>query len=134
MWYGVIAAGHSPLSAAFECGNPNWGAARKRKCVSMSRITSSVAFAAIIVAFGAQSGVAADHAKRGHAARHSNMYMSYRGPSATLPYGPEYGFLAHVPANAIRGPGYIFVPGVGILGESCNLPSSACTNEYRDIR
>jgi hypothetical protein len=53
---------------------------------------------------------------------------------ATLPYGPEYGFLRHVPANAIRGPGYTFVPGVGILGESCDLPTSACTNEYRDVQ
>ena len=47
--------------------------------------------------------------------------MSYRSPwyapSPTLPYAPEYGFLGHVPANAIRGPGYTFVPGVGILGE-----------------
>jgi hypothetical protein len=48
---------------------------------------------------------------------------------ATLPYAPEYGFLRHVPPNAIGGPGYTFVLGVGILGESCDLPSSACTNE-----
>jgi hypothetical protein len=103
----------------------------------MSRITSSLVFAAIIVAFGGQSAAAADHAKHGHPAWHSrfhHMYMNYRAPSATLPYGPEYGFLKHVPANGIRMPGYIFVPGVGILGESCDLPSSACTNEYRDIQ
>ena len=25
-------------------------------------------------------------------------------------------------------------PGVGILGESCDLPTSACPNEYRDIQ
>ena len=30
-------------------------------------------------------------------------------------------------------PGYVFVPGRGILGESCDLPTSACSNEYRDI-
>ena len=89
----------------------------------MSRITSSLASAIIFIAFGAQSAVAADHAKRGHPAWHR------------LPYGPEYGFLRHVPANAIKTPGgSIFVPGVGILGESCDLPSSACTNEYRDIQ
>jgi hypothetical protein len=39
-----------------------------------------------------------------------------------------------VPPNAIRMPGYIFVPGVGILGESCDLPTSACSNRYRDIQ
>ena len=48
--------------------------------------------------------------------------------------GPEYGFLSHVPPNAIRMPGYTFVPGVGILGESCDLPTSACPNQYRDVR
>jgi hypothetical protein len=53
---------------------------------------------------------------------------------ATLPYAPEYGFLRHVPANAVTGPGYVFVPGKGILGESCDLPTSACSNEYRDIQ
>lgn len=51
-----------------------------------------------------------------------------------LPGGPEYGFLSHVPANAIRMPGYTYVPGVGILDESCDLPTSACPNEYRDVQ
>jgi hypothetical protein len=107
----------------------------------MSRITSSLVFAVIVVAFGAQSALAADHAKRGHPAWHGSFHhlsMSYRSPrhasSPTLPYAPEYGFLSHVPANAIRGPGYTFAPGVGILGESCDLPTSACTNEYRDVQ
>ncbi|MGP0090565.1 MAG: hypothetical protein ACLPKB_11500 [Xanthobacteraceae bacterium] len=34
-----------------------------------------------------------------------------------------------------RGPyGYVFVPGHGILGEACNLPTSTCENQYRDVR
>jgi hypothetical protein len=105
----------------------------------MSRITSSLVFAAIVVAFGAQSAFAGDHATRRHPARHGgfhHLYTSYRSPwyapSPTLPHAPGYGFLGHVPA--IRGPGYTFVPGVGILGESCDLPTSACTNEYRDVQ
>ena len=78
------------------------------------------------------------HAYVSHAyANHA--YASHRhGPwfahGATLPYVPEYGFLRQVPPNAIVGPGYTFVPGVGILGKSCDLPTSACTNEYRDVR
>ena len=68
---------------------------------------------------------------------HHHLYARYRGPYSTppaaLPHAPEYGFLRQVPPNAIRGPGYTFVPGVGILGESCDLPTSACTNEYRDV-
>ena len=50
------------------------------------------------------------------------------------PRNPEgYGYV-NIPPNAIVGPGYVFVPGVGILGESCDLPTSACPNEYRDIQ
>jgi hypothetical protein len=74
-----------------------------------------------------------NHAYTNHAhANHRHGPWFARG--ATLPYGPEYGFLRHVPPNAIVGPGYTFVPGVGILGASCDLPTSACTNEYRDVR
>ena len=35
--------------------------------------------------------------------------------------------------KAITMPGYGNVPGRGILGKSCDLPASACSNEYRDI-
>jgi hypothetical protein len=66
-----------------------------------------------------------------HANHHHGPWYA-RG--ATLPYGPEYGFLRKLPPNAIVGPGYTFVPGVGILGASCDLPTSACTNEYRDVK
>ena len=68
-----------------------------------------------VASIGAQSAVAANvrhahHTYVSHAyARHA--YASYRhGPwyarGATLPYGPEYGFLRRVPPNAIVGPGY----------------------------
>ena len=92
--------------------------------------------AAAALSIGAQSAGAADaHRHLRHAYPHPSHHKAWlaRG-GATLPYAPEYGFLRHVPPNAIGGPGYTFVPGVGILGESCDLPSSACTNEYRDVR
>jgi hypothetical protein len=91
-----------------------------------------ISLAAVVASFGAQSAAA-----RPLHHHHHHLYAMYRGPyapSAALPRTPEYGFLNHVPANAIRGPGYTFVPGVGILGESCDLPTSACTNEYRDTQ
>jgi hypothetical protein len=31
-------------------------------------------------------------------------------------------------------PGYVFVPGRGILGEDCNMPTSTCPNEMRDVQ
>ncbi len=94
---------------------------------------------AIGVSLGAQLAAAASIDQRKPARPHNHhLYAMYRGtyfaPPAALPYAPEYGFLRQVPPNAIRGPGYTFVPGVGILGESCDLPTSACTNEYRDVQ
>jgi hypothetical protein len=102
---------------------------------------AGLALAAIVVSLGAPSATAAgaDHRRLGKPLPHCHhFYAMYRGPSfappAALPHAPEYGFLRRVPANAIGGPGYTFVPGVGILGESCDLPTSACTNEYRDVQ
>lgn len=102
---------------------------------------ATLVLAAVVVSLGAQPASAANANQRRLGKplpQHHHLYAMHRRPSvsspATLPYGPEYGFLRHVPANAIRGPGYIFVPGVGILGESCDLPTSACTNEYRDVQ
>jgi hypothetical protein len=100
---------------------------------------ASFLLAAVAVSLGAQSAAAASDKRAApvvHRVHHG--YAAYRSPQlarpATLPYGPEYGFLAHVPPNAIRMPGYTFVPGVGILGESCDLPTSACPNEYRETK
>ena len=94
--------------------------------------------AAATVSVGTHAAAAANvrhtrHTYTSHAyAGHRHEPWSAR--DATLPYGPEYGFLRRVPPNAIVGPGYTFVRGVGILGASCDLPTSACTNEYRDVK
>ena len=93
---------------------------------------------ATVVSFCSQSAWAAHHKATPpivHGVQHAYAtHWTRFGQPATLPYGPEYGFLTHVPPNAIRTPGYTFVPGVGILGESCDLPTSACPNEYRDVQ
>lgn len=64
-----------------------------------------------------------------HAHRVRVAHRRFLGPPREAP-APNAG----VPGNAIRMPGYTFVPGVGILGESCDLPTSACPNQYRDIQ
>jgi hypothetical protein len=134
------------------------------KRVSRSRKIASAFFAGCLVAVlgvtaGASEATAASGGKSKKAVfamRHvpyargagygRDAYYNFAGPvrdrayaprlpqPATLPYAPEYGFLRHVPPNAVTGPGYVFVPGKGILGESCDLPTSACSNEYRDIQ
>jgi hypothetical protein len=103
-----------------------------------SRASAASLLLALAVLIGGQPAAAATpdtnrpvvspHAHRGDTVRRR------QSPAPTLPHKPEYGFLKHVPPNAIRMPGYIFVPGVGILGESCDLPTSACPNRYRDIQ
>jgi len=35
---------------------------------------------------------------------------------------------------AYRWPGYMYVPRKGIVDEACNLPTSACPNEMRDLQ
>ncbi|HXW42000.1 MAG TPA: hypothetical protein VEK75_12400 [Xanthobacteraceae bacterium] len=53
---------------------------------------------------------------------------------------PRYGYYIHgqyVPGagdTLIHGPGYVFVPGHGILDEDCDLPTSTCSNEYRPVK
>jgi hypothetical protein len=44
------------------------------------------------------------------------------------------GYAAPVPSAAYLGPGYVFVPGRGILGEDCDMPTSTCSNELRDVQ
>jgi hypothetical protein len=124
---------------------------RLRRTVSFAPLLTANLVAALAIGpqpAAAESGGHARQAYEKHTrAGHGYVGRAYwgrpyvgraRGPWAargtTLPYGPEYGFLRNVPANAIVGPGYTFVPGVGILGASCDLPTSACPNAYRDIR
>lgn len=113
----------------------------RNKSIKISSVTcAGFLLAAVTLSLSAQSATAASEKYRRAAPivhRTHHLYAIYRWPSfarpTTLPRAPEYGFLPYVPANAIRGPGYTFVPGVGILGELCDLPTSACSNQYRDV-
>ena len=49
-------------------------------------------------------------------------------------YAPLGQYVPGVNDRLIHGPGYVFVPGHGILDEDCNMPTSTCPNEYRDVR
>jgi hypothetical protein len=103
------------------------------------RVGAALTLLCVLLSAEGAPAASADHRwphKTGVARHHlyATYPRSFASMPASLPRAPEYGFLSHVPANAIRGPGYTFVPGVGILGESCDLPTSACTNEYRDVQ
>ncbi len=72
------------------------------------------------------------HAARHHAIRHLGTphplpAMRRAGPSAPdmrSGFGP-YGYV---------NPGYVFVPGRGILDEDCDMPTSTCPNDMRDTQ
>jgi len=54
-------------------------------------------------------------------------YVGHRHPRG-------HGAVVGYQSGAIMEPGYVYVPGRGILDESCNLPTSACPNSERDIQ
>lgn len=103
-------------------------------------LAAGLAAAALALSLGAPAAIAANtEASDSHQAHHARLlhprhHRVRDAQTRVLPNLPEYGFLSHVPADAIRMPGYTFVPGVGILGASCDLPTSACSNQYRDIQ
>jgi hypothetical protein len=104
-----------------------------------TRLAVGLATATLVISLGPPAASATNRDKPHHRVHREHVVYATHpwhgaAQSAALPYGPEYHFLSHVPANAIRMPGYTFVPGVGILGESCDLPTSACSNQYRDIQ
>jgi hypothetical protein len=63
--------------------------------------------------------------------RHVYAAHPYRQFARQVGSSSEY---PYIPPDAIRMPGYIYVPGHGILGASCDLPSSTCDNAYRDVQ
>jgi len=102
-------------------------------------LRTCLATAALVTLFASPTIAASDNSAKLHRLHHARThYVAYRPrrviENGTLPHQPEYGFLDRVPPNAIRMPGYTFVPGVGILGESCDLPTSACSNRFRDVQ
>src|ERR1700728_1671924 len=93
-----------------------------------STLAASGLLAAVAVTLGGSSAAASPNkAKHAAVAKHGvyrPRVAAYRDPRFTRGVWAE-GEYPYVPRNAIRMPGYIFVPGVGILGESCDLPTSS---------
>jgi hypothetical protein len=103
-----------------------------------STIAAGCLLAALAVPLATSGAAAASPGKAKHTvAAKRRVYpariAAYRDRRFTRGVQSEGGY-RYIPPNAIRMPGYIFVPGVGILGESCDLPTSSCPNEYRDIQ
>jgi hypothetical protein len=110
-----------------------------------SMVAANCLLAALAVSVATSGAAAASPNKHVAVAKHRAHYArtagyrdyagiaAYRDPRFTRRVESDSGY-PYIPPNAIRMPGYVFVPGVGILGESCDLPTSSCSNEYRDVQ
>ena len=87
---------------------------------------SSKIHSTLTVVLAVSIGAPAVAIARAHRAHHTYCRYHWRHFAHRLP--PIYGY-AKAPPGAIVGPGYVFVPGRGILDEACNLPTSACNSQ-----
>lgn len=103
----------------------------------ISRGLTASFIAAVLAASLGAPGAAAAHRDRHHRFVATQRVHPAYGVDREYRFDPRnpeaYGYV-NAPPHAIVGSGYVFIPGVGILGESCDLPTSACPNAYRDIQ
>jgi hypothetical protein len=71
------------------------------------------------------------HALNRHMHHRTSAHRSVRNAAA---YGVPPYYTARLGAPIYHRPGYTYVPRQGIADEACNLPTSRCPNEYRDIQ
>ena len=93
-----------------------------------------VATLAVILAAATGAAAKGDHKGIAQHRGHSR-YVGYHGSRFVGRRAPQiYGYTGRSPHPYWSGPGYVFVPGAGILREDCDMPTSTCTNEYRDVQ
>jgi len=97
-------------------------------------VSASVLALALSMSPGTPGAVAASAVKNKHAVTTQRVHRAYAMHRTRQFRSIDEARYGGIPPNAIRMPGYVFVPGVGILGESCDLPTSSCSNENRDIQ
>jgi hypothetical protein len=85
-----------------------------------------------LITISGVAGAAIHHGAHASGA-HSHATSQPRYHSARHVARPA-GYAAPVPSATYLGPGYVFVPGRGILGEDCDMPTSTCPNELRDVQ
>jgi hypothetical protein len=102
----------------------------------MSANNGSMVVAALVLTLGflttSAVGGTAIHHPRGRHAERTTLFPSYHEARHDVAHHAGYAG-AHASANFFA-PGYVFVPGHGILGEDCDMPTSTCPNEVRDTQ
>ena len=104
-------------------------------------VFASLAIVSVNVAIGTSGAGAAERdwgrpvaQHRRHVVHAHGRPSHFAGRRVLPPYGYGDPAVSAGPPFVFRGPGYVFVPGRGILDEACNLPTSACPNSERDIQ
>jgi hypothetical protein len=122
---------------AANIGMANIGTAK----ISTTKIGSAVAAAltagllSLALATPSTAAGSDQHARvTKHRPHHAYVARPRYFAHAAPPAAARYSGYPYIPPNAIIEPGFVFVPGVGILGESCDLPTSSCDNAYRDVQ
>jgi hypothetical protein len=125
----IVRAGNSPPSCV-TTGSP--------KCRAALGISSAVILA-LCIGFAATEAMAESTQHKRNPTPHSAygraavQHWFGRHIVAHQPVKPSYGRSLYqvVPGDAFVRPDAHFVPGRGIEGESCDLPTSACPNDIR---
>jgi hypothetical protein len=68
------------------------------------------------------------------APQHHHQHASHQAFTHGLSNDAAAYYSVRPKVSAFRGPGYVYVPGKGIVDEACNLPTSACPNEMREVQ
>jgi hypothetical protein len=68
------------------------------------------------------------------AAQHNRQRAAHRTFTDGFRHGAELYYPVRPKVLLFCGQGYVYVPRKGIVDEACNLPTSACPNEMRDVQ
>jgi len=91
---------------------------------------------AVVLAFSPNGTIAAPrHHHHRSIVVHPHHYANGWPPYAVARRWPrEYGYVSPSEVPRVMPGGYVYLPGHGIVGSPCNMPDSACTNDYRTVR
>jgi hypothetical protein len=91
--------------------------------------TNAMAGSSTSTEIGKRYARSAAHSAPQHHRRHAaHRTFTHRSNEAAAYYS------VRPKVSVFHGPGYVYVPGKGIVDEACNLPTSACPNEMREVQ
>ena len=93
-------------------------------------IVAGIVTFAVGPSFGATDLAATPHHKHVRVTPHLHAHPIHHLVRAN---GPANGYGQTSPGAPFR-PGYVFLPGKGIVGESCDMPTSTCPDTERDTQ